>query len=195
MHGLINRSIQAFVQDTYGQTVWAEIANAAELGFADFEAMLTYEDRLTDALLAAASARLSRPREFVLEDLGTYFVSHPRCGPLRRLLRFGGETFMDFLHSLDDLQGRGRLAVPDLDLPRLELFDHTSHRFSLNCQSPHRGAGFVMAGILRAMADDYGALVMLEHQGTRGDSDRFFIEILDQSHGEAREFALAGRDN
>lgn len=191
MHGLINRSIQSFVGDTYGVAVWAEIATTAGLGFPAFEAMLTYEDPVTDAVLGAMSDRLSRPRDMVLEDLGTYFVSHPTCGPLRRLLRFGGETFVDFLHSLDDLQGRGRLAVPDLDLPRLELYDHTPQRFSLTCQSPHRGAGYVMAGILRAMADDYGTLVMLEHQGTRGDTEMIFIEVLDQAHGEGRKFTLA----
>ncbi len=62
----------------------------------------------------------------LLEDLGTYLVSHPNVQGLRRLLRFGGAGFIDFLHSLDELHDRARLAVPDLDLPQLELRDHGS---------------------------------------------------------------------
>lgn len=193
MHGLINRSIQCFVRDTYGQPVWQDVAARAELGFDGFEAMLTYDDDLTVAVVDAVAARLGRPRDCVLEDLGTYLISHPNLEALRRLLRFGGVQFVDFLHSLEDLQGRGRLAVPDLDLPRLELMDHLPEHYTLICQTPHRGFGHVIVGILRAMADDYGALVLLEHQGTAGDTETISVDLLDQQHAEGRRFDLAAR--
>ena len=38
MLGLINRSIQCFVRDTYGQDVWAEVAKRAGSATIDFEA-------------------------------------------------------------------------------------------------------------------------------------------------------------
>ena len=40
MHGLINRAIQAFVCHTYGVARWRRVAERAELGFAEYEAML-----------------------------------------------------------------------------------------------------------------------------------------------------------
>ena len=40
MHGLINRAIQCFVRDSYGQNRWIEVTQLADLGFTDFEAML-----------------------------------------------------------------------------------------------------------------------------------------------------------
>ena len=190
MHGLINRSIQCFLRDTYGPRLWAEVADRAGLGVDGFEAMLPYPDALTPALLNAAARVLDRPRDGVLEDIGTYLVSHPGIPALRRLLRFGGVGFVDFLQSLDDVQGRGRLAVPDLELPQLELRDHTPGRFTLTCRSAYPGFGHVMVGVLRAMADDYGALVLLEHQGTRGEVDRIAIELLDQRFAEGRRFEL-----
>ena len=55
MHGLINRSLQCFLRDTYGPTVWAAVARDARLGFDSFEAMLTYDPALTDAVIAAAA--------------------------------------------------------------------------------------------------------------------------------------------
>ena len=46
-----------------------------------------------------------------------------------------------------------------------QLRELTARQFSLVCGAGLRGYGRVMMGILRAMADDYGALVFLEHNG------------------------------
>ncbi|WP_299349971.1 heme NO-binding domain-containing protein [uncultured Shimia sp.] len=86
MHGLINRAVQCFIRDSYGRERWIEIATLAELGFSDFEAMLHYDDALTWDVLDAAALSLGVPRETVLEDIGTYLVSHPNVEALRRLL-------------------------------------------------------------------------------------------------------------
>lgn len=193
MHGLINRSLQCFLRDTYGAPFWDAVAQDARLGFDSFEAMLTYDACLTDAVIDAAALRLDRPRDAVLEDLGTYLVSHPNVDALRRLLRFGGVTFVDFLHSLEDLPGRGRLAVPDLDMPQLALVEVAADMFSLSCRAPVQGGGHLMIGLLRSMADDYGTLVLLDHQGLRGDAEVISIQILDQSFAVGRHFDLAAR--
>lgn len=193
MHGLINRSLQCFLRDSYGAPVWAAIANDARLGFDSFEAMLTYDAALTDAVIAAAARQLDRSRDSLLEDLGTYLVSHPNVDALRRLLRFGGVTFVDFLHSLEDLPGRGRLAVPDLDMPQFALVEKAADLFELTCRAPVRGGGHVMMGLLRSMADDYGTLVLLDHQGTRDDAEIISIQILDQSFAVGRSFDLVAR--
>ena len=193
MHGLVNRSIQCFVRDTYGAASWAAVARAARLGFDSFEPMLTYDPALTEAVVVAAAHHLQRPRETVLEDLGTYLVSHPNVEALRRLLRFGGVGFVDFLHSLEDLPDRARLAVPDLDLPSFELSEDGSDRFTLFCRSPLVGAGHVMMGLLRAMADDYGALVLFDHQGSGPKGEVITIQMLASRFAAGRRFDLAAR--
>ena len=193
MHGLINRSLQCFLRDSFGAPVWAAVARDAGLGFDSFEAMLTYDPALTDAVICAAARQLDRPRETVMEDLGTYLVSHPNVEALRRLLRFGGVTFVDFLHSLEDLPGRGRLAVPDLDMPQFALVETGADHFLLTCRTPVQGGGHVMMGLLRSMADDYGTLVLLDHQGMKGDADMISIQILDQSFASGRRFDLAAK--
>lgn len=191
MHGLINRSIQSFLRDTYGDALWRRVVQDARLGFDNFEAMLGYDDALTDAVLDAASHALDRPREGLLEDLGTYLVSHPNLEPLRRLLRFGGVTFVDFLHSLDDLPERGRLAVPELELPQFELHPQSGQKFLLRCSGPRPGFGHVMVGVLRAMADDYGALAMLDYAGTDSGVETIAIDLLEAHFAAGRPFSLA----
>jgi hypothetical protein len=144
-------------------------------------------------VLAAAARILNRPPESVLEDLGTYLVSHPNTERVRRLLRFGGESFDDFLHSLEDLPERARLALPDFNLPGLDLVECGEGRYQLLITAPLVGAGHVMMGLLRAMADDYGALVLMEPLANQGRVEVIQIQLLDQRHSVGRQFDLVGQ--
>ena len=192
MHGLINRSIQLFITDTYGPDTWLKGADAANAPRDGFEAMLNYEDILTERMVQAFSEILDKPREMLMEDIGTYLVSNPRLHAVRRLLRFGGETFVEFLHSLDSLNDRARLAVYDLDVPELEVFDDGEGVFRLICRWRMPGAGHLMIGVLRAMADDYGALVLLDYSGWDAEgNDAIHVDLLDDGFSSGRQFQLA----
>ncbi len=191
MHGLMNRAVQCFVRDTYGPRVWADVAVRADLGFDNFEAMLAYDDQITFRVLDTICDMRGTPRAAMLEDIGTYLVSHPNLEALRRLLRFGGVGFVDFLLSLNDLPDRARLAVSDLDLPRLELWGYTADRFSLTVTSPHAGFGNVMVGLLQTMADDYGVLAVMEFKGRQQATETIEINILETCFAKGRRFELA----
>lgn len=191
MHGLVNRAIQCFVRDTYGNEIWLDVARAIDLEGATFEAMLFYDDAVTDQVLNRIVHHLGKPREEVLEDIGTYLVSHPKVEALRRLLRFGGVDFMDFLHSLDDLPDRARMAVSDLELPQLELSASDASQMHLHVRSAHDGFGHVMLGVLRTMADDYGALVFLDLRHIGPGEDVIDIALVEAAFAEGRSFTLS----
>jgi hypothetical protein len=193
MHGLINRAIQSFVTHTYGQARWLRVTQSASLGFVEFEAMLTYDDDHTWRVLDELSRELGRSRNDILEDLGTFLVSSPQMAALRRLLRFGGVGYVDFLHSLDDLPDRVRLAVSDLRLPPLELRDVDAVHFRLVCHAGLPGYGSVMLGVLRAMADDYGALAMLDLAPGQDGSEEIAIALVEAAFAEGRRFDLGAR--
>lgn len=191
MYGLINRSVQCFLRDMYGHQTWEKIAEPLGLGPEGFEALLSYEDELTDKVLASASDVLDKSVNVILEDLGTYLVSHPNCEALRRLLRFGGPNFTEFLYSLDDLQGRAKLAAPELELPLLDLRENGPGNFTLYCSKRRAGFGHVFVGILRAMADDYGALVLLDHLGNKSGVENISIQILEAEFSKGKSFELS----
>ncbi len=207
MHGLISKAIQSFLQDSHGDSLWEDVALrsgvAQLLGPDGFEAMQSYDTALVEAVLATASQLLVTPRESLLEDLGTYLVSNDRLEALRRLLRFGGVSFTDFLYSLDDLQGRTRMAVPELELPELSISEDGPGRFILTCHRCPGGFGHVMVGVLRTLADDYGALAVLEHRGSRPTpvqgtrradqtyDELIVIELYDPAYHAGRSFELA----
>ena len=190
MHGLMNKALEAFVRDTYGGELWLSIAKLAELADPTFEAMMLYDSAITPRVIRSATQVLKIDSADFLQSLGTYLVSQPSQQSVRRLLRFGGVDFVDFLYSLDDLQDRARLAVADLHLPHLELREHTINQFSLTIRSEIAGFGHVLIGLLTAMADDYGALVMLEFGGREANVETIAIALLEASFAEGNRFEL-----
>ena len=191
MHGLINWSIEKFICETYGTAEWENIAVGAKLGFSGFEALMTYDDQITTAVLETATKHLKKPNEAILADLGIFLCSHPRMEAVRRLLRFGGETFSDFLCSLDDLADRAHLALPGLEIPDINLRLNAPGNVTLRCKGDLAGYGHVLVGILQAMADDYGTLALIEHLGSTQGEEIVSIQMLNAAHTKGRDFSLA----
>lgn len=191
MHGMVNRALQGFVTATYGAETWAEVRSQAGLAFEDFEAMLDYPDALTMSCFQATVHVLHKHPNTLLEDLGTWLVTDSHLEPLRRLMRFAGPSFLDFLYSLEEMAERGRLAVPDLDMPTitLERIETSSYRVRARWGLP--GIGPILMGCLRAMADDYGALAVLHLDGIDADgAETLRVQLLDSAYSEGRRFDL-----
>ncbi|MEM1430675.1 MAG: heme NO-binding domain-containing protein [Pseudomonadota bacterium] len=190
MNGLINRSVQCFVRDTYGEETWRVITRALGVGADGYEMLLDYPDDETDQLVAIAAAELGKDQQTFLEDLGTYLVSHETTRPIRRLLRFCGETFAELLHALHDLPSRAQLAMPGLVIPELEVREDQPGQFRIFVLADRQGWGDVLIGLLRAMADDYGALVLMERGAGSGAIAVIEVKLLDGRFAEGRDFAL-----
>ncbi len=182
MHGLVNRSLQAFLIGTYGTALWEAVAQDIDMDASGVEAMLQYDDGVTDLLVSAASRRLDKPRDSLLEDVGAYLASREA---LRRLLRFGGRDYPDFLLTLDELPDRIRLAIPDIDLPVITVSEPGPSRFLVSCAMPFYR--HVLAGLLRAMADDYGALAVIDTCEDGG----LCVDLMDTQFAAGRRFDLA----
>lgn len=189
MHGLINKSIQLFLVSAYGAQSWRAIAARADLPVAGFEAMLHYDDAVTDRLLAVACDYLARPADGLLEDLGAHLAS---VEAVRRLLRYGGRDYRDFLKSLGELPGRCQMVLPDLHVPELMLIPAGAESYLLELRGARPEWGPFMAGLLRAMADDYGALALIETGHCDAAGCEIRIDLLDTRHAKGRGFDLAG---
>ena len=194
MHGLIIRSIHCFFRDSHGPDLWHVVAKDTRFASADIDVLRSYPDANAEQLMAAASRELGQPMPDLLEDLGVYLASHESCSNVRRLLRFGGDSFFEFLYSLPELRERARFAVENLELPRLELRQHYAGSYSLSVVDGLPGWGHVIAGVLRAMADDYGALVMLENVGKSGQAETISIRLLEVNYSSANAFNYAGSE-
>jgi len=193
MHGLVIRAFESFVRNTYGDPLWADLVLALDEGIESFEPMFHYDDALAKRLLDLTSARLAKPGEALLEDFGTFLVAHRASERVRRLLRFGGGDYEDFLASLEDLSGRVRLAVPDLVLPEIELDEVGGGDYRLRAPGAPPEVAPLLSGLLRALADDYGALVLIESDPGDGGGVVLAIRLLEAAFSQGRGFALSQR--
>lgn len=191
MDALLLRSLQGYLRDTFGLSVWQAICRRGELEVQTFEPLLRYDPGTADRVARLAAEVLARPVDTVWEDMGTYLVTNPGHEGVRRLLRFGGVGFADFLHSLEEMPGRARLALPGLDLPEITLHAPAPDRFEIRCTSRVRGIPRVLVGMVTAMADDYGTLCVIDPPDDKG---RIVVQVLDSRHGTARPFDLATPD-
>lgn len=190
MYGLFLRALQGYVSGTFGDGPWAMVLGHAGIAGRGFEPLLTYDITRFRDVLAAAGQVLDRPVDMILEDVGTYLVANPTQPALRRLLRFGGAGFADFLLSLEELPDRARLALPDIDFPRLELTERGPGQYRLSCRTDAAELAHVMLGVLRAMADDYGALVVIERTLAPRGKTGLSIRLLEARFAEGRRFDL-----
>lgn len=190
MYGLFLRALQNYVCVTFGPEplVRALAAAGAPEGF---EPLLRYEHHTLRAFLAKVCAELGRPATAILEDLGTFVVTDEGHSATRRLLRFGGTSFSEFLFSLEELPERLRLTLPDAELPLLHLTDLGEGQFRLICSTDCGELGFLMLGILRAMADDYGALVTIEAERADDQAVILSLRLLDAGFAAGRPFDLS----
>lgn len=191
MHGLVNKGLERFLVDTYGQRTWQDVAQAADLPVEGFEALLTYDAELTFRMVDAASSRLGKSEHALLEDLGTFLVSDPKMDSIRRLLRFGGIDYADFVSSLDELPERARLAVPNLDIPEIVVEEIGPDEYRIDVISDFGRFGVILAGVLRAMADDYGCLSLIEWSSNAPSHETLQVQLLDGTYAEGRAFVLS----
>lgn len=192
VHGLVNRGLQSFIINIYGSDTWEDVCMDAQLPFLNFETMLPYDDLLSEQVVDSLAKIVSRSNLEILEDFGTFLVSE-HCSPaVRRLLRLGGQSYSDFLLSLEDVYDRVSIAVSDLDMPLMKVEMKTPTEYIIQYEFNKCGYGAVFLGLLRAMADDYGCLVTIDHttQNTAGiDHDTFRVHIFQRDSNSNRSKA------
>lgn len=181
MHGLVNRAVEEFARATYGEAVWTTTAMAAGVDPRGFEIMDHSEAEVTGRLIAALAARLDRSPGELAEDLGAWVA---QLAPMRRLLRFAGSDFAAFMMSLEELRGRGQMVVRRLSLPVLSVTPTLQGwEIGSDCDALWLHA---IAGMLHAMADDYGVLAVIE-VGT----GRIVVDVPVVDFNSARPFSIS----
>lgn len=191
MHGLIFRTLEAFISETFGPASWERAVALSDIPVTSFEAMMQYDAAYFPKVLAGCAEVLDRPQSVILEDVGAYLITHQNHASVRRLMRFGGTTFSELLHSLDELPGRTRLAVSGLDLPQVQVHEPMPKTFMICCRGNLIGFGHVLVGLLRAMADDYGTLAVLDHLGNRDGAELIEVTVVQAAFADDRGFSLA----
>ncbi|MTH64804.1 heme NO-binding domain-containing protein [Paracoccus shanxieyensis] len=183
MDGMINHAIESFLKSSYGNAFWNDTLCRARVEPQGFLSMSGPKLGATSRVLNAAAISLGKPVHELLEDLGAWLV---RVEPIRRLLRFGGRDFGDFVLSLEELPGRARMILPDLALEELQVSQDEMGDYVIGAKGMPRGWIWAIAGALRGMADDYGTLALISVDGCT-----ITLSIALVEHAASRPFDLA----
>ncbi|RNF33383.1 heme NO-binding domain-containing protein [Paracoccus methylarcula] len=180
MHWLVRRSIESFLRETYSDQFWLRVCQRS-----GDDALQRYVyDRHSIDLISDAARFLDKPEDDLLEDLGAWIARRRR---VRRLLRFSGRNFPDFLLNLEMLADRVRMVMPDFFMPRVQVFEDGADCLRIDFPPDGHDWACCMAGLIRCMADDYGALGLIwigENSVT--------VQISDGSFAPGRRFLLGG---
>ncbi|MCF3974578.1 heme NO-binding domain-containing protein [Paracoccus salsus] len=188
MHRLVIRAVEEFLRDTYGAAMLSQvIASCNENARSNAVGSLAGPKGCgcsAEKIIPTAAILLKKPPEELFEDLGAWLASREA---IRRLLRFSGRDFEDFVISLEELPGRAHFVIPELCIPRIDV--HRQHGNTLRLVLPSSAPEWtaMLAGLLRAMADDYGTLGLIDVEGST-----VVVQISDQSFAEGRDFSLDG---
>lgn len=175
---LINRTIEEFLRASYGEGLVSALADELAASGA-FEGPRARDYGMT--MLEGASRRLMKSTSEMLEDLGAWMT---RIEPIRRLLRFSGRDFGDFVQRLDEMPGRAHLVLPKLALPALRI-EAQDRSVWVHMTPPDPVWQHLLVGIIRGIADDYGSLCLISGEGAR-----VRVDIWDASFAEGRDFSL-----
>lgn len=96
------------------------------------------------------------------------------------------------MFSLDDLNDRVDLALPDLQLPQIMVIPQTIDRVHVRVSQTWSGFAYVLQGLLRAMADDYGTLVFLDVRRDITDSACIEVILIENNFSAGIDFDMVG---
>jgi hypothetical protein len=80
--------------------------------------------------------------------------------------------------------------MPELEMPEITLEAEGNGLFRIAARWPVPGIAPLLIGALRAMADDYGALVTMELAGIENGTESLRIGSIDTDFNEGRSFSL-----
>lgn len=183
MHSMINRALEGFLRGTYGDALWMDVLRIAQVEQLGFLTRNSPNRRATRRVLNAASHELNKPVDELLEDMGAWLV---RLEPIRRLLRFSGRDYGEFVLALDELPGRARMILPEIPLRDLFVKQSAPGEYTIGADDLPVGWIWAIAGALRGMADDYGTLALIAVSG-----NRISLSIALEEHAMCRPFQLS----
>lgn len=161
MQGLINRSFELFLRDCYGDRIWERVARQSKVDPRGFFLLQGTLDHITVTLIAEASKILRKPEGELVEDLGGWLT---RRESIRRLLRFSGRDFSEFVESLGESPRRALMVMQTLKIPKITVTMLEAQSYEVFVDGDSDIWPMLLAGVLRGMADDYGALAVITIQ-------------------------------
>ncbi len=151
MYGMVNMAIEQMVVGKFGEDTWKKIKDKAGVSDVTFITMQSYDDKITYALVRAASEILNIEGAELLEKFGEYWILHTANAGYGDMLKMGGDNLPDFLKNLDMLHFKVGAIMPQLVPPSFEVKDVTAKSLTLLYRSKRDGFVPMVIGLVKGL--------------------------------------------
>jgi hypothetical protein len=182
MFGLVNKGIEEMVCNQFGEDIWENIKEKADVDVVTFISMDSYPDEITYRLVDAASEVLDISTTDVLEAFGQYWVLFTAAEGYEELMAITGDNLPEFLQNLDNLHGRVGLSFPNLQMPSFQCSELQAESLNLHYYSERPGLTPLVIGILKGLGKRFKSDVDIQHVSGKSDGkDYEQLAILHKS--------------
>jgi hypothetical protein len=178
MYGLVNQAIEDMVCTQYGETMWQEIKQEAQISINRFAKMEGYPDDLTHRLIRAAAQKLQMSAAEIMEAFGAYWIKYTAETGYGELMDVSGDNLPEFLENLDDLHARVGVSFPKLQPPSFECTAVEDDSLNLNYHSQREGLAPMVIGLVKGLGNRFETEVTVEQTQSReqgAEYDSFFV--------------------
>jgi len=179
MYGLVNKAIAEMVCQQFGEDLWQQIKQKAELNVDVFLSMDAYPDDVTHRLVQAASAVLGISASDVMQAFGEYWVKYTAQEGYGEMLEMSGDTLPEFLENLDNMHARVGVSFPQLQPPSFECTHMNEDSLNLHYQSTREGLTPMVIGLVKGLGERFNTEVTVSQIQSREDGahhDEFIVK-------------------
>lgn len=179
MYGLVNKAIQDMVCIHFGEDIWQEIKQKAEVDVDVFISMEGYPDDLTHRLVKAASVVLNLSPTEIMQAFGNFWVKYTSEEGYGEMMDMSGDTLPEFLENLDNLHARVGVSFPKLQPPSFECSDMEEDSLKLHYRSEREGLAPMILGLVQGLGVRFETEVDITQTQSREDGaehDEFLVK-------------------
>ncbi|TVP64529.1 MAG: heme NO-binding protein [Nodularia sp. (in: Bacteria)] len=179
MYGLVNKGIHDMVCSRFGENIWQQIKQKAEVDTDVFLSMEGYPDDITHRLVKAASVVLNLSPAEIMEAFGEFWVQYTAEEGYGEMMDMSGDTLPEFLDNLDNLHTRVGISFPKLQPPSFECTDVEEDSLSLHYQSDREGLAPMVIGLVKGLGNRFDTEVEITQTQSKNDGaehDEFLVK-------------------
>lgn len=179
MYGMVNKAIQDMVCGRFGEEIWQEIKQKAEVDADVFINMEGYPDDITHRLVKAASVVLNLSASEIMQAFGEFWVQYTSEEGYGEMMDMSGDTLPEFLENLDNLHARVGVSFPKLQPPSFECSDMEEDSLNLHYRSDREGLAPMVLGLVKGLGTRFDTEVEITHTQSReegAEHDEFLVK-------------------
>ncbi|MFH1513964.1 MAG: heme NO-binding domain-containing protein [bacterium] len=177
MKGIINKGIQDFVKNKFGDEAWGKITAPAGCEESFFAITFDYPDEMTISLVKAVSEVSEFPIETVMLEYGRFMVQNTLKENYPTYFQLAGNNPRDFLLNMSKVHEHATRSISKSAPPKFEYEEMPDGKLRMYYYS-ERGLCTVLRGLILGVGDYFNHKLEVEEvECKHNGADHCIMEV------------------